>query len=426
MFDLEKSIKEWRKRMSRAGINSRALAELEEHLREAIQRRTRQEENAESAFETARRELGEPKALGREFSKTVDADCAGSRKATVITIAGMLLLVAMLIGRRHVALTPALAVHIFALTGGYGCVLLAGCLGLFILARNVFRTAANPSHSAVRRSVELCYKAALPLVLLALLSGTIWAKNTFGGLWGGSREAGALLVLAWITSALLAMQFWKVGESSTVWISLSGALVTCIGWFAVGARTPMLFSFLGSGFLLAAIWAMIQFKLSGQPPFPMPRFDQFTDLSRRATELAHEEAAAFGHDYVGTEHLLLGIAGCESGVLMDVLRKWQTDGASLRAEVEKMVGPGHNRKSARDLPYTPRSQKALSLAAQQAKDFGHSFITPEHIFLGLLLEQEGLASLVLRKLGINAEQARQDILDRMGPDGDDGALPVLA
>lgn len=426
MFNLENAIKQWRKRMSRAGVTSRALAELEEHLREAVKQHARAGANANKAFEMATRDLGEPKALGREFSKTDDSEGADWRKATLITISSMLLLVAALIGRRHVALTPALAVHIFALTGGYGCVLLAGCLGLFLMVRNFFRTAANISPSAIRRSVELCYKIALPLVLLALLSGTIWAKSTLGGVWGGSREAGALLVLAWMVSALLAMQFWKLSQNSIGWISLSGAFVTCTGWFAVGARTPMLFSFVGFGCLLAGIWAAIQFKLSARPAFVMPRFDEFTDLARRATDLAQEEAANLRHDYVGTEHLLLGIIACESGLVMDVFHKLRTDGDAIRTEVERTVAVGRQTKSARDLPYTPRARKALVLAAREAAELGHSLITPEHILLGLLAENEGVAGLVLRKMGINAKQARQYLMDRMGSDGEDGALPVLA
>src|SRR5262249_1972426 len=124
--------------------------------------------------------------------------------------------------------------------------------------------------------------------------------------------------------------------------------------------------------------------------------------------------------------LLLGVVSSESGLLMDLLRKWDTDSDGIRGEVKKIVGAGASRRAARDIPYTPRALRALNLAAQEARAMGHSFINPEHIVLGLLLEKEGVAGMVLRKLGIDADQARRDILNGMGPDGDDGMQPVLA
>jgi ATP-dependent Clp protease ATP-binding subunit ClpC len=157
-----------------------------------------------------------------------------------------------------------------------------------------------------------------------------------------------------------------------------------------------------------------------------PAPEQFTDLAQRASGIAHEEATQLGHDYVGTEHLLLGVISCDSGLLSDLLRKWGIEADTIRAEIEKVVGPGGARKSARDLPYTPRARRALTLAMQETQVMGHSFITPEHIMLGLLLEKEGLAGVVLRGLGLDAGRARQDILNGLGPDGDDGLRPVLA
>jgi hypothetical protein len=165
-------------------------------------------------------------------------------------------------------------------------------------------------------------------------------------------------------------------------------------------------------------------RRSGRGPSP----EQFTDLAQRARSgLAHDEAERLGHDFVGTEHLLLGVILCDSGLLSDLLRKWGIEADAIRAEIEKVGGPGAARKSARDLPYTPRAIRALTLAMQETRKMGHPFITPEHIMLGLLLEKEGFAGVVLRGLGIDADRARRDILNGMGPgDGEDGLQPVLA
>ena len=111
---------------------------------------------------------------------------------------------------------------------------------------------------------------------------------------------------------------------------------------------------------------------------------------------------------------------------MDVLRKYNTDPEMIRAEIAKVVGTGVLRKSARDIPFTPRAKKALALAMKEAHAMGHSLISGEHVFLGLVMENEGVAAIVLRKLGIDAAQLRRDIVDGLGPGGDGGPLPVVA
>ena len=254
----------------------------------------------------------------------------------------------------------------------------------------------------------------------------------------------SLLVISCLAIYTGSLPFWhrSLPSPNTKWLSIalktataliaSLPLIALLG--ALGVRclqtdntvTMILFCVVAAFCATMFAYACLDLERGTGWGFACPAADRFTDLAQRATEMAHDEAGRLGHDYVGTEHLLLGVISCDSGLLSDLLRKWNIDAETIRAEIEKMVSPGAARKSARDIPYTPRAKRALGLAAQELLAMGHSFVSPEHILLGLLMEKEGVAGLVLRGLGINAERARRDILNGMGPDGDEGARPVLA
>ena len=120
------------------------------------------------------------------------------------------------------------------------------------------------------------------------------------------------------------------------------------------------------------------------------------------------------HNYVGTEHLLLGIIKLREGVAVNVLGKMGIDSEMVRMQVEHQVGPGPRTKIGGRIPYTPRVKKVLALAGKEAKDLRHSYVGTEHILLGLLRDGQRVAARVLQNFGVKLEQARNEILDELG------------
>ena len=124
-------------------------------------------------------------------------------------------------------------------------------------------------------------------------------------------------------------------------------------------------------------------------------FNKFTERARKVILLAKQEAKRFNHDYIGTEHLLLGLIREGEGVAAAVLQKLGLDLETIRLEVEKLVQPGPQTQVLGDIPFTPRSKKALELSAEEARALGHNYIGTEHLLLGLIREGEGVADVLL-------------------------------
>ena len=143
--------------------------------------------------------------------------------------------------------------------------------------------------------------------------------------------------------------------------------------------------------------------------------NNFTPRAQQVLSLARKEADRFNHNYVGTEHLLLGLIKLGQGVAVNVLQKMGVDLDTVRAEVEKQVGTGPESKVAGNIPYTPRVKKVLALAGKEAKALNHSYVGTEHVLLGLLREGEGVAARVLKSLEIDLERARNEILKELDP-----------
>ncbi len=141
----------------------------------------------------------------------------------------------------------------------------------------------------------------------------------------------------------------------------------------------------------------------------------FTPRAQQVLSLAKKEAERFNHNYVGTEHLLLGLIKLGQGVAVQVLQKLQLDLETVRMEVEKHVGSNDESKIAGTIPYTPRVRKVLNLAANEARALNHSYVGTEHILLGLLREGEGVAAQVLRGLDIDIDRTRNEILKALDP-----------
>ncbi|HVZ65251.1 MAG TPA: ATP-dependent Clp protease ATP-binding subunit [Lacunisphaera sp.] len=148
----------------------------------------------------------------------------------------------------------------------------------------------------------------------------------------------------------------------------------------------------------------------------MEPMNNFTPRAQQVLALARKEADRFHHNYVGTEHLLLGLIKLGQGVAVSVLQKMGLDLETVRAEVEKQVGIGQETKTpVGSIPYTPRVKKVLALAGKEAKALNHSYVGTEHILLGLLREGEGVAARVLKTLEIDIERTRNEILRELDP-----------
>jgi ATP-dependent Clp protease ATP-binding subunit ClpC len=143
--------------------------------------------------------------------------------------------------------------------------------------------------------------------------------------------------------------------------------------------------------------------------------NNFTPRAQQVLALARKEADRFHHNYVGTEHLLLGLIKLGQGVAVSVLQKMGLDLETVRAAVEKQVGTGQETKTQNSVPYTPRVKKVLALAGREAKTLNHSYVGTEHILLGLLREGEGVAARVLKSLEIDIERTRNEILRELDP-----------
>jgi len=143
--------------------------------------------------------------------------------------------------------------------------------------------------------------------------------------------------------------------------------------------------------------------------------NNFTPRAQQVIALAKKEADRFNHNFVGTEHLLLGLIKLGQGVAVNVIQKMGLDLETVRLEVEKQVGVGPDQKLIGSVPFTPRVKKVISLAAKEAKMLNHTYVGTEHILLGLLREGDGVAARVLKNLDVDIEQTRQEILKELDP-----------
>jgi ATP-dependent Clp protease ATP-binding subunit ClpC len=154
----------------------------------------------------------------------------------------------------------------------------------------------------------------------------------------------------------------------------------------------------------------------------------FTPRAQQVLALARKEADRFNHNFLGTEHLLLGLIKLGQGVAVNVIQKMGLDLETVRMEVEKQVGTGPDQKMIGNIPYTPRVKKVLALASKEAKALNHTYVGTEHILLGLLREGDGVAAKVLKNLDVDIEQCRQEILKELDPNftGEESSIPTEA
>ena len=143
-------------------------------------------------------------------------------------------------------------------------------------------------------------------------------------------------------------------------------------------------------------------------------YERFTDRARKVMQLANQEAQRFNHEYIGTEHILLGLVKEGSGVAANVLKNLDVDLRKIRLEVEKLVQSGPEMVTIGKLPQTPRAKKVLEYSMEEARNLNHNYVGTEHILLGLLREQEGVAAQVLMNLGLKLDDVREEVLNLLG------------
>src|SRR6058998_75209 len=146
----------------------------------------------------------------------------------------------------------------------------------------------------------------------------------------------------------------------------------------------------------------------------MDMFERFTDRARKVMALANQEAQRFNHEYIGTEHILLGLVKEGSGVGANVLRNLDVDLRKVRLEVEKLVKAGPEMVTMGKLPQTPRAKKVIEYAIEEARNLNHNYVGTEHLLLGLLREHDGVAAQVLMNLGLKLEEVREEVLNLLG------------
>ena len=143
-------------------------------------------------------------------------------------------------------------------------------------------------------------------------------------------------------------------------------------------------------------------------------YERFTDRARKVMQLANQEAQRFNHEYIGTEHILLGLVKEGSGVAANVLKNLDVDLRKIRLEVEKLVQSGPEMVTIGKLPQTPRAKKVIEYSMEEARNLNHNYVGTEHILLGLLREQEGVAAQVLMNLGMKLDDVREEVLNLLG------------
>jgi ATP-dependent Clp protease ATP-binding subunit ClpC len=150
-------------------------------------------------------------------------------------------------------------------------------------------------------------------------------------------------------------------------------------------------------------------------------YERFTDRARKVMQLANQEAQRFNHEFVGTEHVLLGLIKEGSGVAANVLRNLEVDLRKIRNEVEKIVSAGPEMVTMGKLPQTPRAKKVIEYAIEEARNLNHNYVGTEHLLLGLLREQEGVAAQVLMNLNLKLDEVREEVLNLLGHGMDAGS-----
>ncbi len=364
MFDLEASIAQWRRELQAAGLLQFAtLYELETHLRDEIDRQLQMGSDIQRAFDLAVAEIGDPNALNHEFAK-LDQSCE-AKKRKILAIFSFLP-VTLVFGLLQVftwKLTFEMRVQTFLVT--------------FLLALYVCSLPA--------------FYWFLPWNPNRRLRTFIQIGSTCSWLFFG------VIIMDYALPLLHArIELWAI----VLWAMMSIQPIVCWIAYSLSSRNgpaP------GSGSNPSHAFAPL-------PRSPLsPEFRCSKKLSsqvQQALANAKEEAVQFHHDFIGTEHVLLGLLALEREAVANWLQQAGVEPDAVRTEIEKLIGIGPLASTTEHLLFTPRASKALKLAAREARIAKHPVVDTRHLLLGLLREGEGAAALILKKLGLRLEVAR--------------------
>src|SRR5437868_11259680 len=150
-------------------------------------------------------------------------------------------------------------------------------------------------------------------------------------------------------------------------------------------------------------------------------YERFTDRARKVMQLANQEAQRFNHEYIGTEHILLGLVKESDGVAANVLKNLDVDLRKIRLEVEKIAQAGPDLVHSGKLPQTPHAKRVIEYSIEEARKIEHKYVGTEHLLLGLLREKEGVAAQVLVNMGLRLEDVREEVLELLGQTVDEEA-----
>lgn len=347
MFNLDHEIKEWRRKLIAGGIkSSHVLDELESHLREDVERRLRSGTPAQQAFEDSVQQVGSVDELKSEFGK---------------------------IEPQRAAVSPKLMSR--------GCV----AMGVFMVFTGMWLLSDAPIEERLWGSVWLMLIGAY-IAVLPRLNRKVWS-----GVRGWAFRKAVITACNFIATpviAVLLLDYMDVIHIPIIQTSMRFQGVIFWPVFTAVAATSIVLSH-------ATDWKGLGL---------------WSPAAEKSFEIAEAEALNFHHNFVGTEHLLLGLLGTERSPIPGVLAKMGVSGETVRAEIEKIVCSFAQSPSAKTRPCTPRARKALRLALREAKAMRRDCVDSEHVFLGLIREGSGVAALVLKNLGVNVNNAREEIL----------------
>jgi hypothetical protein len=215
------------------------------------------------------------------------------------------------------------------------------------------------------------------------------------------------------------------------WLNLSGTPVT--RWQGLGFAFISLLGLLGvgtvGGWLVGLLWRSIlggvharigNLNQTEEAGTLVAGLQRFTDRARKVMQLANQEAQRFNHEYIGTEHILLGLVKEGSGVAANVLKNLDIDLRKIRLEVEKIVQSGPDMVTMGNLPQPPRAKKVIEYSIEEASNLNHNYVGTEHLLLGLLRDQGGVAYQILNNFGLTVEYLRTVIQALPRPAGNSG------
>lgn len=374
MFDLNLAIIEWRRAMVAAGIASpEVLDELESHLRDDVEEQVRSGAEVGRAFTSAIHRLGTPGTLGKEFAKGSGPEKALRRR----------------FWRSFYFLSAAIAI-----------------------LSNLW-TLATFELKAPERVVGACalacfafYLSVLPFMRWRRLGVLPTRVLTI-------TKALGIVVLLWTSWVILAATRVVPVEVGVIPSMIMWLLCVAYALTGVACGFDEDFGKGSSGGWLPPLSPVLR-PISPSPCPPgveiqPPPSAALTPNTQRALDLAREEALRLGQDFIGTEHVLLGVLRMAGGPLPRVLQRTHITGEALRTEIERLISPVRTRSMATALPFTPRARKALQLACIEAKALKHPSVNPEHVLLGLLIEGSGVAALALSNLGFRTERMRAEV-----------------